>query len=117
MGSISYENGDGPSTAQVQRVRYVCAEQHATEVPFSAEVTDVPAVWDCGSCRQDAVADGLDPQVSAQALSAAGHAARHGSPSRRRRGSTCCTPSIPELEVILAERLALLRGKKLRASA
>ena len=118
MGSISYENGDGPSTAQVQRVRYICADQHQTEVPFSAEVTDVPAVWDCGSCRQDAVADGLDAEVSAQALSAAGHAARHGKPVPKTPWQHVLERrTIPELEVILAERLALLRGKKLRASA
>jgi hypothetical protein len=117
MGSTSYENGDGPSTAQVQRVQYVCADQHLTQVPFSSEVTDVPAVWDCGNCGQEAVADGLDPQAAAQALSAAAHTARHGKPVPKTPWQHVLERrSIQELEVILDERLALLRGT-LRASA
>lgn len=118
LGTTSYENGDGPSLAQVRRARYVCSCGHITDVPFSAEATDLPAVWDCSGCGQAAVADGLDPQVAEQALAAASPTLRHGKPIggktpwehvRERR-------SLDDLEVILAERLELHR-RRLRATA
>ena len=37
LGSISYENGDGPATAEVRHARYSCDAGHVTDVPFSAE--------------------------------------------------------------------------------
>ena len=119
LGSISYENGDGPATAEVRHARYSCDAGHVTDVPFSAEATDLPAVWDCSTCLRPAAADGLAADLRDAAMTAAG-APRNGNGKpaggktpwehvRERR-------SIAELEVILDERLALLRGR-LRASA
>jgi hypothetical protein len=118
LGSHSYENGDGPSKAKVNRARYRCvtAESHVTEVPFSAEATELPVVWHCSQCRGVAIADGVDPEVALGSL--AGGALRNGKPVsgktpwqhvRERR-------TLPELEAILAERLAILRGPLAGAS-
>ncbi len=118
LGTTSYENGDGPAAA-VNLARYACDLGHVTDVPFSTQATDLPAVWDCATCLRPAAADGLDPQVATAALTASGMLRNgNGKPVsgktpwqhvRERR-------SIAELEVILAERLALLRGR-IRASA
>lgn len=112
LGAHSYENGDGPSTAKVRRASYRCLADsaHVTEVPFSAEATELPVVWHCTECRGVAVADGVDAETALAAL--ANGATRNGKPVsgktpwqhvRERR-------TLPELEVILAERLAILRG-------
>ncbi len=117
LGGKSYENGDGPSVAQVRQARYVCRDAHVTDVPFSAEAADLPAVWSCSECGDGAVADGLDPDVAIQAREALAVAARGGKPVAKTPWQHLMERrTVPELEVILEERLALLRGR-LRASA
>ena len=117
LGGTSYENGDGPSTAEVRAARYVCPDGHITDIPFSAEADDLPAVWDCAECGLGAVADGLDPEVATKAREALELAARGGRPVAKTPWQHLMERrTVPELEVILDERLALLRGR-LRASA
>lgn len=117
MGGKSYEKGDGPSTAEVRAARYLCPEGHVTDVPFSAEADALPMVWDCAECGNGAVADGLDPDVATQARDAIDLVARGGRPPAKTPWQHLMERrTIPELEVILDERLALLRGN-LRASA
>jgi hypothetical protein len=118
LGATSYENGDGPSVAEVRVARYVCGCEQVTEVPFSAEATDLPAVWDCGSCGRPAVADGLDPLVAEQVLAAASMTTRNGKPLSGKTPweHVLARRSVADLEAILAERLAVLRGG-MRASA
>jgi RNA polymerase binding protein RbpA len=116
LGATSYE-GDRPATTAVNRARYVCTDGHLTDVPFSTEATDLPAVWDCARCGARALADGLDPTAVAQAVDGAATAARGGKPVTKTPWDHVLERrSIPELEVILAERLAVLRGT-LRATA
>jgi hypothetical protein len=63
------------------------------------------------------VADGLDPDVATQAREALAVAARGGKPLAKTPWQNLMERrTVPELEVILEERLALLRGR-LRASA
>lgn len=117
LGGTSYEKGDGPSVADVRQARYVCPLQHLTEVPFSAEAEDLPAIWDCAECGLGAVADGLDPDLADKAREQVELAARGGKPVAKTPWQHLMERrTVPELEAILEERLALLRGR-LKASA
>jgi hypothetical protein len=117
LGGTSYEKGDGPSVAEVRQARYVCPVGHVTEVPFSAEAEDLPAIWDCLECGAGAVADGLDPDLAQQARVQLESAARGGKPVTKTPWQHLMERrTVPELEAILQERLEMLRGR-LRASA
>jgi len=80
-----------------QLVRYVCPEQHISELPFSVEA-DVPPVWECRCGLEAKLVDG--PEVEHKPVKAV---RTHWDMLLERR-------SIKELEDILTERLELLRG-------
>jgi hypothetical protein len=99
LGAVSYENEGGVEFAPRQLVPFDCPAGHAFAVPFSVEA-DLPATWECRVC---------------------------GATARRRDGETVegkagrkpRTPwdmllerrSIGDLEVLLEERLTMLRDK------
>jgi hypothetical protein len=89
--------------AETQAVTYRCPDGHAFTLRLFAEAETVPVTWDCPSCGKAARTD----VPAAQEI-----------PMPRRAGSASKTPwqqllerrSIEELEVLLEERLALLRA-------
>lgn len=98
LGATSYENDSAVEFAPRQMVSFDCPNGHRFAVPFSVEA-DLPGTWECRQCG--AVArrvDGFEP-----ALKAVKAPRTHWDMLLERR-------SVDDLEVLLAERLALLRG-------
>jgi hypothetical protein len=98
LGGQSFEDERGIEFAARQNVAYVCRQGHEFEVIMAAEA-DVPAVWECPRCGAEALSkDGAEPEAKAER------------PARTHWDMLLERRSIKELEDILAERLALLRG-------
>ena len=98
LGGQSFEDERGIEFAARQRIAYVCAHGHEFEIPMSAEA-DVPPLWECPRCGAEALRrDGERPEPKLE------------KPVRTHWDMLLERRSIKELEEILAERLALLRG-------
>lgn len=98
LGAQSYESDLGVEMAPRQSVTYDCPRGHRFSIPFSLEA-DVPAVWECSVCGAEALrVDGTRPE------------AKVGKPARTHWDMLLERRSVKELEVLLAERLELLRA-------
>ena len=98
MGAVSYENEGGVEFAPRQLISFDCPHGHAFAVPFSVEA-DLPYTWECRVCgatahRRDGVED--------DAAKAARKVRTPWDMLLERR-------TLDDLEVLLNERLALLR--------
>ena len=97
LGAQSYENDAGVEMAPRQSVTYDCPRGHRFSVPFSLEA-EVPELWACSVCGADALRlDGTMPE------------AKTGKPARTHWDMLLERRSVTDLEVLLAERLELLR--------
>jgi len=97
LGAVSYENEGGVEFAPRQLVPFDCPEGHAFAVPFSVEA-DLPATWECRVCGATAV---RRDTVEAEQKAARKVRTPWDMLLERR--------SIDDLEVLLEERLTLLR--------
>ncbi len=98
LGAQSYETDNGVEMAPRQSVTYACPREHRFSVPFSLEA-DVPEVWECTVCGDEALRlDGTRPEP------------KKGKPARTHWDMLLERRSVKELEVLLAERLELLRA-------
>ncbi len=98
LGAQSYETDLGVEMAPRQSVTYACPSEHRFSVPFSLEA-DVPEVWECTVCGAEALRlDGTRPEP------------KKGKPARTHWDMLLERRSVKELEVLLAERLELLRA-------
>jgi rubredoxin len=99
LGAVSYENDHGGDFAPRRAVKYDCPNGHHFGVPFSSEA-EVPATWECRSCGATAtIAEGARPEP------------KKARPARTHWDMLLERRSVAELEDVLAERLALLRGE------
>lgn len=99
MVSFSMETTDNVVPSDRQITTYVCDDGHRTELPFSVEA-DIPGTWECRCGKLGKLLDGPEPEVKASK-----HVRTHWDMLLERR-------SVPELEELLEERLALLRAKR-----
>lgn len=98
LGAQSYENDLGVEMAPRQSVTYACPRDHRFSMPFSLEA-DVPELWECTVCGAEALrVDGTRPEP------------KTGKPARTHWDMLLERRSIKDLEVLLAERLELLRA-------
>jgi len=105
LGATSYEDERGVEFADRQIVLYDCARGHRFEMTFSVEA-EVPALWDCPRCGAQALQVATDRPDEKP-----GKAARtHWDMLLERR-------SVEDLEVLLDERLELLRAGLLPGGA
>src|SRR5215468_9975890 len=98
LGATSYENDRNTDLAPRQEIAFDCPKGHHFTVPFAAEA-EVPATWECRVCGTiafTATGDQPSPKKTKPPRS-------HWDMLRERR-------SIDDLEQVLAERLALIRG-------
>ena len=102
LGAVSYENDVNVEPAERLVVRYVCLKGHDTVVPFSTEAEEIPTAWEC-RCGLTADAVVRIERMSAPVEKAERHVRTHWDMLLERR-------SIPELEELLAERVALLHA-------
>ena len=99
LGAVSYENERGQEPAARYRVEYDCPNAHRFSRTFAAEA-ELPASWECPSCGSSAImVDGTAPE------------SRPGKPVRTHWDMLLERRSKAELESLLAERLAELRGR------
>ena len=98
LGAQSYETDLGVEMAPRQSVTYDCPRDHRFTIPFSLEA-DVPDVWECTVCGAEALrVDGTRPEP------------KNGKPARTHWDMLLERRSVKDLEVLLAERLELLRA-------
>lgn len=100
LGAKSFEDEDGIEFAARQTIGFDCEKGHHFEVTFAMEA-ELPAEWECPRCGAHALrSDGTRPEEKEQK-----HQRTHWDMLRERR-------SIKELEVLLEERLELLRANQ-----
>ena len=96
---LSFESDEGVTFSERTITKYICPDGHISELPFSVEA-DVPSLWEC-RCGLDAkLVDGPEPEAKAT------------KPQRTHWDMLLERRSIPELEELLEERLALLRESR-----
>jgi hypothetical protein len=98
LGAVSYENEEAVDFAPRQVVAFDCTNGHRFELPFAAEA-ELPATWECRQCG--AIAHRVDGTEAA---------AKVVKPARTHWDMLLERRSVDDLEELLAERLALLRG-------
>jgi RNA polymerase-binding protein len=100
LGATSYENDRNTDLAPRQEVAFDCPKGHRFSVPFAAEA-EVPAKWECRVCGATAVTATGDETSAAKAK-----------PPRSHWDMLMERRSISDLEEVLAERLAIIRGQR-----
>jgi hypothetical protein len=103
IGLRSMESDDGVEFADRIDTVYDCPAGHTVIVPFCVDA-EIPAVWDCRCGTEAYSRDHADAPPTPTK-----HTRTHWEMLLERR-------TIPELEALLAERLALLRGGRARMS-
>ncbi len=98
LGATSYEDERGVEFADRQTVSYDCALGHRFEMTFAVEA-EVPALWDCPRCGAQALRVATDRPDDKPAR-----------PPRTHWDMLLERRSVDDLEVLLAERLELLRA-------
>lgn len=97
LGARSYETDDAVDFAPRQVVAYDCPQGHRSEMPFSVDA-EIPPTWECRTCGATAqLVDGGEVEKKAV------------KPPRTHWDMLLERRSVDDLEVLLAERLALLR--------
>jgi RNA polymerase-binding protein len=100
LGATSYENDRNTDLAPRQEVAFDCPKGHHFSVPFAAEA-EVPPTWECRVCGATALTSSADLPAPKKVKPPRSH----WDMLRERR-------SIADLEQVLAERLALIRGER-----
>lgn len=100
LGAKSFEDETGIEFEPRQRIGFACSRDHQFSIVFACEV-DLPAEWACPRCGTDARRTGGE-----YALTPGDKPRRTHWDMLRERRTTA------ELEVLLAERLALLRASR-----
>jgi len=100
LGAQSLESDTGVQPAARQHVTYHCPNGHEIVVPLSVEA-DVPALWEC-RCGGQALRENADHPE-----------AKPSKPARTHWDMLMERRTTAELEVLLAERLELLRSGRL----
>src|ERR1017187_8386011 len=100
LGATSYENDRNTDLAPRQEIAFDCPKGHHFTVPFAAEA-EVPGPWECrvGGATAFTTTGDLSAQRKAKPPRS------HWDMLRERR-------SIADLEEVLAERLAVIRGQR-----
>ncbi|HEX2805286.1 MAG TPA: RNA polymerase-binding protein RbpA [Kineosporiaceae bacterium] len=100
LGAQSLESDNGVQPAARQDVTYHCPNGHTVVVPLSMEA-DVPALWEC-RCGSQALRENTElPE------------AKPSKPARTHWDMLMERRTTAELEVLLEERLELLRSGRL----
>lgn len=107
LSALSMESDENVVLSERQLVSYKCKNEHVTQLPFSVEA-EIPGLWECRCGEEAKLVDGPEPER------------KPVKPQRTHWDMLLERRSIPELEELLQERLALLResrGEKVKRSA
>ncbi|WP_127127617.1 RNA polymerase-binding protein RbpA [Georgenia sp. SYP-B2076] len=102
IGANSMESDEGVDFAPRIEAQYTCPDGHTFHLPFSVDA-EVPAVWECKCGKEALLLDATKPEPK-----------KAVKPPRTHWDMLLERRSIPELETLLEERLALLRSGELR---
>ena len=97
LGAQSLENDEGVEPAARTVGEYHCPRGHVTRIPFSVDA-EIPSLWEC-KCGEEALLVNGERPVT-----------KPVKPARTHWDMLLERRSIAELEVLLDERLALLRA-------
>jgi hypothetical protein len=100
LGAQSLENDTGVQPAARQHITYLCPNDHAFAVPLSVDA-EIPALWEC-RCGAMALRENTEQPT-----------AKPPKPARTHWDMLLERRTTAELEVLLAERLDLLRSGRL----
>lgn len=100
LGAQSLENDTGVQPAACQHITYHCPNDHIFTVPLSVEA-EIPALWEC-RCGSMALRENTEQP-----------AAKPTKPPRTHWDMLMERRTTAELEVLLEERLELLRSGRL----
>ncbi len=104
LGATSYETDNHVELAPRQPVSYDCPDGHATTMPFSLEA-EVPAIWECRCGGEALLRDGDRPEK------------KYVKPARTHWDMLLERRTTDDLEILLAERLELVRSDRSTESA
>ncbi len=97
LGTKSFEDEVGVDFAPRQVVGFDCPQGHHFELTF-AEEAELPTVWECPRCGQEAKrSDGVEPEV------------KEAKPARTHWDMLLERRSLADLEELLSERLEEVR--------
>lgn len=100
LGGTSYESERGVVLVPRQTAGYLCPRGHRIEIPFAQGVHH-PVLWECPRCGGQALEVGADAPVKNETK-----------PARTHWDMLLERRSIHELQLLLEERLAILRGEE-----
>ncbi len=104
LGTVSYETDRDHDLAPRRSAHYACPKGHNFDVPF-ADDAEHPATWECRlHGNESRLFDGADPEP------------KKIKPPRTHWDMLLERRSISELEELLDERLAELRGRRSRSA-
>lgn len=104
LGSLSMETDEGVLAAPRQEAIYDCPNGHHVILPFSVEA-DVPMVWECRCGETAVLRDHEKPEE------------KPGKPQRTHWDMLLERRSEEDLQVLLDQRLELLRAGRLHSSS
>lgn len=104
LGAMSMESDSAVELAARRPAEYLCPNGHTVVLPFSIEA-DVPPLWECRCGAEALLRDATRPDP------------KPTRPQRTHWDMLLERRTIAELEVLLEERLSLLREGKLPRSA
>ena len=114
LSALSMETDANVVLSERQLVRYVCPEQHISELPFSVEA-DVPPVWECRCGLEAKLVDG--PEVGAQAGQGRPHPLGHAARAPLHPRARGAAGGAPEPAARLAWREAAPQAHRLSPSS
>lgn len=103
LGSLSMETDEGVLAAPRQEAHYDCPNGHTIILPFSVEA-DVPMTWECRCGATAVLRDHDKPEEKA------------GKPQRTHWDMLLERREEKDLQVLLDQRLELLRAGRLHSS-
>lgn len=104
LGATSYESDRGVPLVEREDARYLCPKSHTIIIPF-ARGAHAPLLWECPHCGSEAILAGATAPEKPEPK-----------PVRTHWDMLLERRSIYELQILLEERLALLRGDERRSA-
>ena len=112
LNSHSYETDEGVAPAENVRKGYHCPAGHVTTLRFSVHAEDIPQTWDCPKCGRIAHDDSAIADLAASTVAGRALVSPRTSPTGKTHWEMLLERrTLADLEVILEERLSLLRSK------
>ncbi len=99
LGAFSMESDVNVVPSERRITVYICPRGHRTELPFSVDA-EIPPTWECRCNDTARLLDGPEPEP------------KTARPARTHWDMLLERRSLPELEELLQERLALLRASR-----